>query len=153
MRRTYTSGSGYYDRSLLEDPLGPVSRNEHRQVDPESIVPRVGGPPMILGVDPSALNNNRQSGSVGNSPNTHSVHRTWSGGRDFSLDDSNVNNNHPYILRQPSSNTHIGNQPVPQIFPREESYPSSDNRTQEEIERDLWHPLNTTRYLQITESS
>ena len=169
MRRTYTSGSGYYDRSLLEDGkeirLRPVAPKEDSQVDPESMVPRAGGPTMtlgdFLGVDPgayeSALSNNRQSGSAGYNPSTAGVFRTWSGGRE--------NFRSPARDTQARSGLHI---PWEDLFPNDfteskkdnpfpcdgigpcshpEAYPSSDNRTQEEIERDLWHPLNTTRFI------
>ena len=105
----------------------------------------------FLGVDPGAyeraLSNNRQAGSVGYNPNTPGVYRTWDGGRDFSLDDSNIDDNQPDSLQQPSSNTYTGTgrQLFPQIaLPRDN--PFNDNRTQEEIGHDLRNPLNTTRY-------
>ena len=159
MRRTYTSSSGYYDRSLLENgkeiPLRSEAPKENSQVDPESMLPRVGGPTMtlgdFLGADPgayqSAVSNNRQSGPVGYNPNTPGVFRTWDGGRDFSLDGSIIDDNQPDSLQQPSSNTYIGRerQPFPQLsLPRDN--PFNDNRTQEEIGHDLRNPLNTTRY-------
>ena len=159
MRRTYTSSSGYYDRSLLEYgkeiPLRSEAPKENSQVDPESMLPRVGGPTMtlgdFLGADPgayqSAVSNNRQPGSVGYNPNTPGVYRTWDGGRNFSLDDSNIDNNQPDSLQQPSSNTYTGTgrQPFPQLsLPRDN--PFNDNRTQEEIGHDLRNPVNTTRY-------
>ena len=157
MRRSHTSGSGYYDRSLLEDPtersLRPNTPSEYSEVDPESMVPSEGGPTMtlgdFLGSEPrdyeSVLSNNRRSGSVGYNSNTPGVYRTWSGGRDFSLDDSNINNNRPDPSRQHSSNTHtgIGNQPVPPtLIPREQPNLSTANRTHKD---DLWHPINITR--------
>ena len=171
MRRSYTSGSGYYDRSLLEDgkeiPLRPAAPKEDSEVDQESMVPRAGGPTLtlgdFLGVDPgayeSSLSNNRQSGSPGYNPNTAGVSRTWSGGH----------NN----FRSPSGDTQTrsGLQiPWEDLFPNDfteskkddlypcdgispcsypEAYPSSDNRTQEEIERHLWHPEDTTRFIFI----
>ena len=159
MRRTYTSGSGYYDRSLLEDgkeiPLRSEASKENSQVDPQSMLPSAGGLTMtlgdFLGEDPGAyeraLSNNRQSGPVGYNPNTPGVFRTWDGGRDFSLDGSIIDDNQPDSLQQPSSNTYIGRerQPFPQLsLPMDN--PFIDNRTQVEIGRDLRHPRNTTRY-------
>ena len=166
MRRTYTSGSGYYDRSLLEDgkqiPLRPVAPNEYSQVDPQSMLPSAGGPTMtlgdFLGADPaayeSAVSNNRQSSSAGYNPNTDGVSRTWSGGRDN--------------FQSSSGETQIRSdrQPASQItwedlFPgdfteskKDVLHPcdgigpcsSNDNKAQEETGQDLWHPLNTTRY-------
>ena len=160
MRRTYTSGSGYYDRSLLEDgkaiPLRYEVPKEHSEVDPEIMLPRVGGPTMtlgdFLGVDPGAyervLSNNRQSGSVGYNPNTPGVYRTWDGGRDFSLDNSSIDNllvrfigsSHPF-----SRTLRRKRQPFPQL-PLPMDNPFNDNRTQEEIGHDLRNALNTTRY-------
>ena len=166
MRRTYTSGSGYYDRSLLEDgkqiPLRPVAPNEYSQVDPQSMLPSAGGPTMtlgdFLGADPaayeSAVSNNRESSSPGYNPNTDGVSRTWSGGRDN--------------FQSPSGDTQTRSdrQPASQItwedlFPgdfteskKDVLHPcdgigpcsSNDNKAQEETGQDLWHPVNTTRY-------
>ena len=158
MRRTYTSGSCYYDRSLLEEdvkeiPLRSEASKENSQVDPQSMLPSAGGLTMtlgdFLGEDPGAyeraLSNNRQSASVGYNPNTPGVYRTWDGGRDFSLDDSNIDDNQPDSLQQPSSNTYIGreSQPFPQLsLPMDN--PFIHNRTK--MGRDLRQPWNRTRY-------
>ena len=166
MRKTHTSGSDYYDRSLLEDgkaiPLRPVTPNEYSQVDPQSMLPSAGGPTItlgdFLGSDPAAyegaISDNRQSTSGGYNPNTAGISRTWSGGRDN--------------FRPPSGETQTRSDPQPSpriswedLFPgdfteskTDDLHPcdgigpcsSNDNKTQEENERDLWQPLNTTRY-------
>ena len=171
MRRTYTSGSGYYDRSLLEDgketPLRPVAPKEDSQVDPESMVPRVGGPTItlgdFLGVDPgayeSSLSHNRQSGPAAYNPNTTGISRTWSGGhRDFWSPSRDTQTRSglqiPWEDLFPDDFTESKKDdlyPCDGISPclHPEAYPSSDNRTQEEIERDLWHPKDTTRFILI----
>ena len=155
MHRSHTSGSSYYDRSLLEDPkeipVRPVAPNEYSQVDPESMIPSEGGPTMtlgdFLGSDPSAyereLSYNRPATPEGYNPDTDGVSRTWSGGsHNFRPSPSNTQTRRDG-LQDPNIQWE-------DLFPsgfyeNDNAHPSNDNRTREEIERNLWHPLNTTR--------
>ena len=159
MRKTYTSGFGYYDKSLLEDPkeipLRPVAPNEFNQVDPENMVPseRAANRNLgeIQGKDPGGfegpLSNNRESASVRLNPNNDSVSIALSGDLNESSSgsgDTQTRSSRQPVQQVPRDDLYPCDRIGPCLHP--EAYTSGDNRTQEEIERDLWHPSDRSRF-------
>ena len=119
MRKTYTSGSGYYDKSLLEDPkeipLRSVAPNEFNQVDPENTVPRARETNINLtdfqdkdpGANEDQLSNIRPSASTGDNPNIDGVHRTLSGDLDELSSGSGDHTNQKWPSASPANSRFV----------------------------------------------
>ena len=103
MRRSQTSGSSYYDGSLLQNPgdvpLRNIAPNEYSHVNP--LLPNGEETPLTLGDNLGSNPGGRNVGSPssgtsgGYNPQTEGVYNSWSGGADRPLDLApNPNNNY-----------------------------------------------------------
>ena len=103
MRRTQTSGSSYYDGSLLENPgdvpLRNIAPNEYSHVNP--LLPNGEETPLTLGDHLGSNPGDRNVGSPSSgtsgryNPETEGVYNSWSGGADRPFEPApNPNNNY-----------------------------------------------------------
>ena len=127
MRRTDTSGSSYYEQSLLENrrdpPVRDVAPNEYSHVNP--LLPNGEETPLTLG---DYLGPNRGDQNIGSSPgsqnpgrynpNTEGVFNSWSGGNTNPLRDNSGRNSNS---QNPASETRTdGDDPKQEINPDDE---------------------------------
>ena len=145
--------------------MRPVQPNEYNQLDGGSMLASEGGPTMILGdflgVDPgaygSSLQNRTQSYPARYNPNTKGVSRTWSGGPDLSLPEVNYGNSGSSQPRSANTQTRSDVHPLSQppiswedlfrdTLINKTDNPLQDNRTHQEMDKDVWHPIDMSRY-------